>query len=276
MKKNFSSPQLPQDWRAKLHTIIFEAETPLGRIFDIGLLVAIVVSVLAVIFESVDAVKVRYGTILLALEWHFTFLFTIEYILRILCVKKRRQYIFSFYGLVDLLAIVPTYLSLVFGGIQSLLVIRGLRLLRLFRIFKLVRFSAEAEILLQAIRASRPKITVFVGSMLTIVVIMGSVMYLVEGSQAGFSSIPDGMYWAIVTLTTVGYGDIVPTTLMGKLISSVIMVMGYGLIAVPTGIVSVELAHASKLSISTITCPHCSKEGHELDALFCRFCGNKL
>ena len=262
--------------REKLHEIIFEAETPMGKVFDVGLLLAIVVSVLAVIFESVESVHIKYGDLLLGIEWYFTILFTVEYLLRLYCVRNPAKYARSFFGVVVLLAILPTYLSFFFGGIQSLLVIRGLRLVRLFRVFKLARFSSEAEILIQAIRASRVKITVFVCTVVMLVVIMGSVMHLIEGQVNEFASIPDGMYWAIVTLTTVGYGDMVPQTVLGKLVSAVIMVMGYGLIAVPTGIVSVELAHASKLSVSTRTCAHCSKEGHDLDAIYCRFCGKKL
>ncbi len=263
-------------WKEKLHEIIFEAETPAGKFFDVGLLIAIVVSVLIVIFESVESVRTDYGTLLLAFEWHFTILFTVEYILRLICVRNPIKYARSFFGVVDFLAILPTYLSFFFGGIQSLLVIRGLRLLRLFRVFKLARFSAEAETLVQAVRASRPKITVFLGSVIMIVVIMGAVMYLIEGGENGFADIPSAMYWAIVTLTTVGYGHVVPQTILGKAIASIIMVLGYGLIAVPTGIVSVELAHASKLSVSTRVCPNCTKEGHDLDAVHCRFCGKKL
>lgn len=259
-----------------LHEIIFEAETPRGKLFDVGLLIIISLSLFVVIIESVPTVRENHGAFLLTLEWFFTALFTIEYGLRLYSAVNTRRYALSFYGVVDLLAILPTYLSIVIGGSQSLLVIRGLRLLRLFRIFKLARFSTEAEILTKAIIASRPKITVFLGTVITVVIIMGSLMYLIEGQSSGFVSIPDGMYWAIVTMTTVGYGDLVPQTIAGKIIASIIMVMGYGLIAVPTGIVSVELAHASKLSVSTRVCPHCHKEGHDLDALYCRFCGNKL
>jgi len=263
-------------WKNKLHEIIFEAETPGGKTFDVALLIAIIVSVLVVIFDSVDSIHADYGKLLLCIEWAFTILFTIEYVLRLVCVRNTYKYAKSFYGLVDLLAVLPTYLGLVIGGVQSLLVIRVLRLLRLFRIFKLTRFSAEAEILVQAIRASRPKIIVFIGTVIMMVIIMGSFMHLIESGQNGFSNIPLGMYWAVVTLTTVGYGDVVPHTIFGKMIASVIMVMGYGLIAVPTGIVSVELAHASRLSISTRSCSHCTREGHDLDALYCRFCGKKL
>ncbi|HXV27803.1 MAG TPA: ion transporter [bacterium] len=263
-------------WKKKLHTVIFEAETPGGKAFDVGLLIAIVTSVLVVVIETVNGVHTKYGDFLWRVEWGFTALFTVEYILRLLCVADPKRYARSFFGIVDLLAVLPTYLSLFVGGTQSFLVIRAVRLLRIFRVLKLARFSTETEILAQAIRASRRKIIVFVGAVITIVVIMGAAMYLIEGPARGFADIPSGMYWAIVTMTTVGYGDIVPHTVLGKIIASVIMIMGYGLIAVPTGIVSVELAHATKLSVSTETCPHCQKEGHDVDALFCRFCGGKL
>ena len=242
-------------WKEKLHQVIFEAEQPAGRAFDLSLLVAILVSVHVVIFDSVDWIHAEYGRLLYLAEWGFTILFTIEYFLRLACVKRPWHYATSFFGIVDFLAIVPTYLTLFLGGTHSLLVIRGLRLLRLFRILKIARFSVEAEILVQAIRASRPKITIFVGTVVMLVIIMGTVMHMIEGPEHGFPDIPSGIYWAVVTLTTVGYGDLVPHTMIGRIVSSVIMVMGYGLIAVPTGIVSVELAHASQLSISTRTCP---------------------
>ena len=275
MTKNRQSVQRA-DWRDNLHTIIFEAETPGGKVFDVLLLISIVLSLMAVILDSVGSIHSAYGDLLIRIEWVFTFLFSIEYVLRVICVKRPSQYIKSFYGIVDLLAVLPTYLAFFVGGTQSFLVIRSIRLLRMFRIFKLARYSSEAEVLVQAIRASRRKITIFIGAGMTIVVIMGSVMHLIEGPQNGFADIPSSMYWAIVTMTTVGYGDVVPQTVLGKMIASAIMILGYGMIAVPTGIVSVELAHASRLSISTRTCPGCSREGHDLDALCCRFCGERL
>ena len=247
------------DWRETIHTVIFEAETPGGKTFDVLLLIAIVLSLLTVILESVGRIHSAYGDVLIRIEWGFTVLFSIEYVLRVICVKRPFQYVRSFFGIVDLLAVLPTYLVLLVGGTQSFLVIRGLRLLRVFRIFKLARYSAEAEVLGQAIRASLPKITIFMGAVLTIVMILGSVMYLIEGPENGFASIPSSMYWAIVTMTTVGYGDVVPYSTLGKAFASMIMILGYGLIAVPTGIVSVEIAHAARLSTSTRTCPSCAR-----------------
>ena len=213
-------PARRADWRERLHTVIFEAETPGGKAFAVLLLIAIVLSLLAVILESVEGIHRVYGHVLIQIEWFFTILFSIEYILRVICVKRPSQYVRSFYGIVDLLAVLPTYLVFFVGGTQSFLVIRGIRLFRMFRLFKLARYSREAEVLVQAIRASRPKIIIFVGAVMTLVVIMGSAMYLIEGPQNGFADIPSSMYWAIVTMTTVGYGDIVPQTVLGKMIAS--------------------------------------------------------
>jgi len=263
-------------WKRYLHETIFESETLKGKIFDLTLFVIIILSVGAVMLESIETVRYRHGSFLLAAEWVFTIVFTVEFFLRLLCVSNPRRYIFSFYGMIDLLSILPTYLSLVFSGAQSLLVIRSLRLLRVFRVLKLARLSVEAETLLSAIKASRYKIGVFIGTVLALALIMGTLMYVFEGGAGGVVDIPTGIYWAITTISTVGYGDISPTTPIGKFITAVAMILGYGLIAVPTGIVSVELAHASRLSVSTNTCPSCHKEGHDLDAVHCRFCGAKL
>lgn len=263
-------------WKQKLHEIVFEAETPAGKAFDIALFISILLSILAVMLESVAGIREHYGPVLQAAEWAFTIVFTLEYFLRLLCVLEPKRYAFSFYGIIDLISIVPTYLSVLFPGAQSLLVIRSLRLLRVFRVFKLVRMSTEAEALLNAIKASRYKIVAFVGTIFTLAIIMGTLMYVFEGAESGVPDIPTGIYWAIMTITTVGYGDIVPHTAIGKMITTIAMMLGYGLIAVPTGIVSVELAHASRLSVSTNTCPRCAKEGHDLDAVFCRFCGEHL
>jgi voltage-gated potassium channel len=262
--------------RERLHEIIFEADTPVGRAFDLGLLVLIVVSVVAVLLESVAAVRSAYGTELRVFEWAVTIVFTIEYLLRLYSVRRPWRYARSFFGVVDLLAILPSYLSLVIPGAQSLLVIRALRLLRVFRVLKLVHFVGESRILWAAIRASARKITVFVGTVLTVVVIVGSTMYLIEGEANGFTSIPVSIYWAIVTMTTVGYGDIAPQTPLGKILASAIMIMGYGIIAVPTGIVSVELASATRLDISTRACPDCGTARHDPDAVHCKHCGAKL
>jgi voltage-gated potassium channel len=263
-------------WRENLHEIIFEADTPAGKLFDVGLLVTIVVSVTAVCLESVPWIDARYHRELLVVEWAITIAFTIEYALRLIAVQRPLAYARSFFGVVDLLAVLPTYLSLFFPGAHTLLVIRALRLLRIFRIFKLARFLSEADILVQAMRRSGRKIVLFLGSVLTLVVIMGALMYLVEGPENGFLTIPIGMYWAVVTVTTVGYGDVSPSTGPGRLLAAVLMLMGYGILAVPTGIFSAELIRAGRASVSTQACLACSAEGHDVDAVYCKFCGEHL
>ena len=263
-------------WRALVHEVIFEADTRAGKTFDVVLLWCIVLSVAAVLLESVPGVRARYELPLRLIEWGFTVLFTVEYVLRLACVGRPVKYATSFFGLVDLLAIAPTYLSVVLPGAQSLLVIRALRLLRIFRVLKLARFLTEAQILAQALRASRHKITVFLGTVLTLVLIVGTLMHLIEGGAHGFDSIPRGVYWAIVTLTTVGYGDISPQTPLGQALASVVMILGYSIIAVPTGIVTVALSKASEQSVSTQACPQCSAEGHDADAKCCKYCGTRL
>jgi voltage-gated potassium channel len=263
-------------WRARIHEIIFEADTPLGKIFDIILLVAILLSVLAVMLESVGQIDQNYGKILYTIEWVFTILFTVEYIARLLVIKKPWKYGLSFFGLVDLLSIIPTYLSLFFVGAHSLLVIRSIRLLRVFRIFKLARFLGEASQLMAALKSSRIKIIVFMGTVVTAVIILGTLMYLIEGGENGFTSIPKSIYWAIVTLTTVGYGDIAPHTVLGQMVASIVMIMGYGIIAVPTGIVTSELIKPRETTHNTISCQSCGQEGHDDDAEHCKFCGEKL
>jgi len=264
------------NWRSRLHEIIFEADTPAGKAFDVALLVCIVASVVTVVFESVASVRARHGGLLRGIEWGFTLLFTIEYVLRLVCVGKPVRYALSFFGIVDLLAIVPTYLSIFFAGAQSLIVIRALRLLRVFRVLKLAHFVGEAQLLRAALLASLRKITVFLGTVLTIVLIVGSLIYLIEGEENGFTSIPQGIYWAIVTLTTVGYGDIAPQTVPGKFLASTVMILGYGIIAVPTGIVTVELANVRRTSITTRACPQCGVGGHDTDADYCKHCGAQL
>ncbi len=263
-------------WRRRLHEIIFEADTPAGKAFDVILIWSILLSVATVVLESVAAVRQSHGALLQWVEWAFTLLFTAEYGLRLASVDRPLRYATSFYGIVDLLAVAPTYLSLLVPGTQSLLTIRMLRLLRVFRVFKLSEYLSEARVITTALRASRRKISVFLLGVVTIVVIIGSVMYLVEGERNGFSDIPTSIYWAIVTLTTVGYGDLSPQTALGKALASLVMVIGYGIIAVPTGIVTVEMAHASRKPVSTQACPACGEEGHEPDALFCRRCGSRL
>ncbi|MCB1154569.1 ion transporter [bacterium] len=266
------------DWRVRLHTIIFEAETPAGKFFDVALLVAIVASVAAVMLESVESIRAHHGTALLRVEWFFTIAFTFEYLLRLMSVRRPYKYALSFFGLVDLLAILPTYASLIFVDAHSLLVIRILRMLRIFRVFKLARFLGEADILVRALRASRAKVTVFILGVLTVVVIIGASMYLIEGPEHGFTSIPRGIYWSIVTMTTVGYGDIAPKTVPGQMLASLVMLLGYGILAVPTGIVSVEIAEATRSAgkVSTTACPACSYEGHDADAKHCKYCGAAL
>jgi voltage-gated potassium channel len=266
----------PSSFRSRLHEIIFEADTPAGKAFDVALLILIILSVIAVMLESTSTIAARYGTWLRAFEWVVTIIFTIEYLLRLYSAGNPLRYARSFFGIVDLLAILPSYLSIFIPGAQSLLVIRALRLLRVFRVLKLAHFVGEASELRAALRASARKIIVFIGAVLTIVVIVGSMMYLIEGESNGFTSIPVSIYWAIVTMTTVGYGDIAPQTPLGKILASVIMIMGYGIIAVPTGIVSVELAGVTRKKITTQACPQCGAEGHDTDAVHCKYCGETL
>jgi voltage-gated potassium channel len=264
-------------WRERLRVIIFEADTPAGKAFDVALLVAIVCSVLAVMLESVASVRANHGRALFLAEWFFTLLFTVEYALRLVCVPVPLRYAKSFFGVVDLLSILPTYLSVLLPGAQSLLVIRGLRLLRVFRVFKLGHFLGEASILRRALVGSRHKITVFLGAILILVTILGTGMYLIEGGENGFSDIPTAVYWSIVTMTTVGYGDIAPQTALGKALAALVMILGYAIIAVPTGIVTAEIMEeASARPPSTRTCSQCTAEGHDVDARFCDQCGAQL
>jgi voltage-gated potassium channel len=265
----------PSPLRERLHEIIFESDTPGGRAFDVALLLCILLSILSVALESVASIRAVHGVYLRAAEWLFTVLFTIEYLLRLYSVRKPWHYAHSFFGIVDVLAILPTYLSLFIAGTQSLLVIRALRLLRIFRVLKLSHYLQEAGILSQAMRASRVKITVFLGVVLTIACIMGTLMYLVEGERNGFTSIPVSIYWAIVTMTTVGYGDIAPKTVLGQLLATLLMILGYAIIAVPTGIVTVEMAQVRR-PVSTQACPGCGAQGHDSDAEFCKYCGARL
>jgi voltage-gated potassium channel len=270
-----SRPPAESSWRNRLHEIIFEAETVSGKAFDILLIISIIISVVIVMMDSVNSWQLRYGELLHYAEWGFTLLFTLEYGLRLLCIGRPWKYATSFFGVVDLLSILPTYLSLLLPGSKYLLVIRVLRILRVFRVLKLVQYLAEAEMLLRAVRSSTRKIAVFLFAVATLVIICGSLMYVVEGEVNGFTSIPRSIYWAIVTLTTVGYGDISPQTDLGQILASVIMVMGYGIIAVPTGIVTVGLVRADQ-AITTEACPSCSREGHDPDAVYCKYCGDPL
>lgn len=267
-------PQSSNLMRQRLHEIIFEADTPAGKLFDVVLIFSIILSVIVVMLDSVAELQLQYGQIFYLLEWFFTLLFTLEYGLRLSCIGRPLKYACSFFGIVDLLSILPTYLSLIIASGKYLLVIRILRLLRVFRVLKLVQYVGEANFLLRALRASRRKIVVFLLSVLLLMVIFGSVMYIVEGPEHGFTSIPRSVYWAIVTMTTVGYGDISPQTDLGQLIASLVMILGYGIIAIPTGIVTAELTFTQQ--ISTQNCPQCSAEGHAADAKHCKYCGAQL
>jgi len=264
-------------WRAKLHEIIFEADTPAGKAFDIALIISILSSVVIVMLESVASIRAEHGELIRALEWMFTILFTIEYVLRLLCVRSPLSYAKSFYGLVDVISIIPTYLSLFVPGTQYLLVIRTLRILRVFRVLKLVQYINEADTLSRALKASRRKIFVFIYTVCILAIIAGSLMYIIEGEENGFTSIPVGIYWAIVTVTTVGFGDITPSTNLGQILSVILMILGYGIIAVPTGIVTSELSRGEQDGKpNTRCCRNCTLEGHDNDAVHCKRCGGLL
>ena len=270
--------------KSKLHTIIYEADTPMGKLFDVVLLILILVSVILVMLESVASIDTHYHDFLYFGEWVITIFFTIEYILRIITVKKASNYIFSFYGIIDFLSTIPLYLSFILAGSNALLAVRALRLLRVFRILKITRYMGEANKLNKALRDSKPKILVFLFAVLILSIIAGTIMYLVEGEQSGFVSIPISVYWCIVTLTTVGFGDIAPVTPLGQFIAAIIMIMGYGIIAVPTGIVSAEYASKKTttlddpeyIHVNTQSCQNCNENNHHDNAEFCHKCGSTL
>jgi len=264
--------------RKKIYDIIFGTETPAGRSFDILLLWLIILSVTVVILESVGSLRESYHDLFVNVEWIFTIAFTLEYLLRIYTSPKPLKYITSFYGIIDLLAILPAYLGLLFDTSTFLLTIRALRLLRMFRVFKLGRYLKEAAILVKALQMSIHKIVVFFGVVLTLVLILGSFLYMIEGEENGFTSIPQSIYWAIVTITTVGYGDIAPVTILGKILASIAMLTGYSIIAVPTGIISVEIARAvqSDNKARSESCTNCGHDSHDHDAVYCKICGSKL
>lgn len=260
-----------------MHDIIFEAETTAGRAFDIILIVSILLSVIVVFLSSVEEYDLKYGSIFHKLEWGFTILFTIEYVTRIWTVNKPWKYVTSFFGVIDLLSIIPTYLSIIIGGAQTLLVIRVLRMLRIFRILKLGHYVSQSQVIIRAVRNSREKLIIFISFILVLVTIIGTVLYLVEsGADSGFTSIPRSIYWAIVTLTTVGYGDIAPQTELGQVLAAIIMLMGYAIIAVPTGIVSSEFIKNKEEDETTVSCPSCGSYGHSYDAKYCKHCGSPL
>lgn len=268
------------NWKSKVHEIIYEADTPAGKLFDILLLIAILVSIIAVMLESVSSIDAKYHVLLNTVEWVITIFFTIEYIARIVSIKKPKEYIFSFFGIIDFLSTIPKYLSFFLIGSHALVALRALRLLRVFRILKLVRFLGASNTLIKALKSSRNKILVFLFAVVILCIILGTVMYLIEGNKdSGFTSIPRSVYWAVVTLTTVGYGDIAPVSAIGQFIASLIMILGYGIIAIPTGIVSAEYVNQEKndhIDTNTQSCPNCSAASHHDSAEFCYDCGHKL
>jgi voltage-gated potassium channel len=264
------------DWRKRMYIVIFGSDTRAGRLFDIALLWLIVLSILCVTLETVPSIYRDYRHWFRYAEWAFTLIFLVEYILRLICVPRASVYAKSFLGLIDLFSIIPSFLSLYFVGAQGLLVIRAIRLLRVFRILKLTHFLEEGEVLMSALQASRHKIMVFLGGVLSLILIIGAVMYLVEGPKHGFTSIPVSIYWAVVTLTTVGYGDITPLTPLGKVLASCVMLMGYGILAVPTGIVSVEIGRVSRRAQSDLSCPRCGEQKHLAGSRYCFRCGERL
>jgi len=265
------------NWKYRLHEVIYEADTTVGKLFDFVLFFFIIASVILVGLESVESLDAKYHKFFNAAEWVITILFSLEYIGRIIAIKKPSKYIFSFYGVIDLLSTIPKYLSLLFVGTHALVALRALRLLRIFRILKLARYVGASNRLMVALRASRAKIAVFLFFIVILAVILGTIMYLIETNEdSGFTSIPRSIYWAIVTLTTVGYGDIAPVTALGQLIASVIMILGYGIIAIPTGIVTAELTSKAKIETNTQNCPNCAAEKHRDNAEFCYKCGESL
>lgn len=265
-------------WKEKLHEIIYEADTKAGKLFDVVLLWLILISIALVMLESIEEFDEKYHAFFNISEWIITILFTLEYIARIICVKKPKEYIFSFYGIIDLLSTLPKYISLFFVGTQAFAALRALRLLRVFRILKLIHLVGEANNLTKALKASRYKIFVFISAVLVMCIIIGTVMYLIEGEEAGFTSIPISIYWAIVTLTTVGYGDIAPQTALGQFVASFVMILGYGIIAIPTGIVTAEFSkqNQDKTALNTQVCMNCHSDIHRDGASHCDRCGAKL
>ncbi len=275
--KTVNNKKQKNSWKNKLHEIIYEADTTQGKLFDVILLVAILTSIILVMLESVQSIDTKYHNTLYFGEWIITILFSIEYLLRIIAIRKPRKYIFSFFGMVDFLSTIPFYLSLFFAGSQGLIALRALRLLRVFRILKLARYIGASNKLILALKASKAKIAVFLFFVLIVCIILGTVMYMIEGQENGFTNIPKSIYWAIVTLTTVGFGDIAPQTPLGQLISSIIMILGYSIIAIPTGIVSSEISKTSEtLDTNTQSCPNCLKEKHAKNAIYCYHCGSTL
>ncbi|MDH5559834.1 MAG: ion transporter [Deltaproteobacteria bacterium] len=276
MEENHKKPVFWTDLREITRRVIFEADTRLGKLFDMLLIYSIILSIVVVMLDSVEFIKKDWGYHLNIAEWGFTIIFSVEYVLRLICVKKPLMYARSFYGVIDLLSIIPTYASLILPQTRFLLAIRSMRLLRIFRVLKLVKFINESDLIISALYESRRKITVFLATVAILVIILGSLMYVIEGGEHGYSSIPKSIYWAIVTMTTVGYGDISPKTPLGQMLASIVMIMGYGIIAVPTGIVTAEFAKQSSRQITTKACHVCSAEVHDFHAQYCYNCGEKL
>lgn len=266
-------------WRTRLHEIIFEADTPAGKAFDVALIVVIFASVAVVVLSTLPSAKVEpYATVYRGLEWFFTAIFLVEYVLRLMVVRRPMRYALSFYGIIDLLSILPALIGLIVPGGERLLVVRTLRLLRIFRIFKLARYLSEATALRQALYQSRHKLAVFLTTVLIVVLIASAVMHVVEGNNGNkdFDSMPGAMYWAVITMTTVGYGDVVPTTVFGKIMTTALVLVGYSLIIIPTGVLTAEIASGPRRVLTTRSCPSCMSEGHALDARYCSRCGEPL
>lgn len=263
-------------WRNLWYRLIFHHEAKPERNFDLLLILAILASIAVVMVDSVASIKIRWHEILFIAEWAFTILFTVEYLLRLWVVRRPWRYATSFFGVIDLLAILPTYLSLLLVGSNYLMVIRVLRLLRVFRVLKMVQYSSEAGVLIGSLARSGRKIFVFICAVITIVIIFGSLMYVIEGPENGFTSIPTSMYWAVVTMATVGFGDIAPHTALGRLITSILILIGYSIIAVPTGIYTAELANTLRPKRRSASCVQCALPDHEIDAGHCRRCGHRL
>lgn len=270
-------PRTTAKWRSRIHEVLYEADTPAGKLFDVVLLILILLSIVFVMLESVDSIDAKLHEFLYVGEWIITIFFTIEYILRIISIRRPSRYIFSFYGIIDFLATIPLYLSLFLGGTQALVTVRALRLLRIFRILKITRYIGESNKLVRAIQHSWAKISIFLFAVLVVAIIAGTLMYFIEGEESGFTNIPKSIYWCIVTLTTVGYGDITPITPLGQFLSAIIMIMGYGIIAVPTGIISAEYTrNTNTIDTNTQCCSNCGKDRHADNAKYCHRCGEDL
>lgn len=280
METNMAQPEKlssgPQPWQKTLYDVIFKADTPAGKGFDLLLMLAIVLSILVVMLSSVESIQSVHGVLLRHLGWGFTLLFTVEYVLRLACLKRRRPYVTSFFGWVDFLSVFPTYLSLLVGGGSLFVVVRSLRILRVFRVLKMGGYEKAGATIWNSLKASRQKITVFLLGVMSLMVMIGTLMYLIEGPETGFSSIPVGIYWAIVTMTTVGYGNIAPQTVMGQALASLVMILGYSIIAVPTGIVTVDMAKSAAVKAEPRRCTSCETIGHDADAVYCKSCGTRL